>query len=140
VPWLILHLGCNFKSIEAIGPYLEHAGSGITSLWARTIALKYECVVVAGYPEVVDASERWPASLEYYNSALAVNADGETIVNYRKSFLDVRDETWASEGHDAFFNGGIRGLGNVALGIGKISTMIFKHRYYMTTFIVYSAS
>jgi len=79
--------------------------------------------------------ERWPASLEYHNSALVVNDDGETIVNYRKSFLDVRDETWASEGPDAFFNGGIRGLGNVALGIGKISTMIFKSSYFMTTFI-----
>lgn len=133
--WLILHPGCNFKSLEAISPYLEHTGSGITSLWARTIALKYGCVVVAGYPETVDVSERWPASLEYYNSAFAVNADGETIANYRKSFLDVRDETWALEGPDAFFNGGIRGLGNVALGIGKISTMIFKRSYYMTTFI-----
>jgi len=105
-------------------------------LWARTIALKYGCVVVAGYPEKVDVSERWPTSPEYYNSALAVDANGETIAKYRKSFLDVRDEAWASEGLDAFFNDSIRGLGNVALGIGKISTMIFRRGYYMTTCIV----
>jgi protein N-terminal amidase len=80
-------------------------------------------VVVAGYPEKFDMSERWPASLENYNSALVVNADGETIANYKKSFLDVRDEAWAFEGPDAFFNGGIKGLGNVVLGIGKISAL-----------------
>jgi hypothetical protein len=136
VSWLILHLGCNFKSLGAISPYLEHSGSGITSLWARTIALKYGCIVVAGYPEKVDVSERWPKSPEYYNSALAVDANGETIAKYRKSFLDVRDETWALKGPDTFFNDSIRGLGNVALGIGKISTMIFKHGYYMTICIV----
>lgn len=73
---------------------------------------------MVGYPEKVDIRQCWPASPEYYNSALAVNADGETIVNYRKTFLSVRDETWALEGPDGFFDGGIRGLGNVTMGIG----------------------
>jgi protein N-terminal amidase len=81
-------------------------------------------------------SERWPASPGYYNSALAVDANGETIAKYRKSFLDVRDEAWASKGPDAFFKNSVRGLGNVALGIGKISTTIFRRGYYMTTCIV----
>jgi protein N-terminal amidase len=100
-------------------PYLEHTTSGITSLWARTTALKHECVVIAGYPETVDIRPNWPASPEYYNSAIIVNADGETIANYRKAFLYYRDETWALEGPDGFFDGVIPGLGNVAMGFGK---------------------
>lgn len=109
--------GYNFKSLQHISPYLEPTASGITSLWARTTALKYECVVTVGYPEKVDLTPKWPASPEYYNSAITVNADGETIANYRKSFLYYTDETWALEGPDGFFDGEIEGLGNVAMGI-----------------------
>ncbi|KAH6715418.1 carbon-nitrogen hydrolase [Leptodontidium sp. MPI-SDFR-AT-0119] len=109
--------GYNFKSLQHISPYLEPTTAGITSLWARTTALKYDCVVTAGYPEKVDISPRWPASPEYYNSAITVNAGGETIANYRKSFLYYTDETWALEGPDGFYDGAIEGLGNVAMGI-----------------------
>jgi predicted amidohydrolase len=65
----------------------------------------------------VDVTAKWPASPEYYNSALVVSPDGETIANYRKSFLYYTDETWALEGKDGFFRGRIPGLGRVALGI-----------------------
>ncbi|KAG7289853.1 hypothetical protein NEMBOFW57_006230 [Staphylotrichum longicolle] len=75
--------GYNFKSLEDIGPYLENAKSGISSLWARTIALDHRCTVVVGYPEKVDAE--CPASSEYYNSALVVDGNGDTVGNYRKS-------------------------------------------------------
>ncbi|KAJ5043046.1 uncharacterized protein L3040_004434 [Drepanopeziza brunnea f. sp. 'multigermtubi'] len=109
--------GYNFRSLHHISPYLEPMTSGITSLWARTTALKYNCVVTAGYPEKVDLSPKWPASPEYYNSAITVNADGETIANYRKSFLFYTDETWALEGPDGFYDGNIEGLGDVAMGI-----------------------
>ncbi|KXX75284.1 Protein N-terminal amidase, partial [Madurella mycetomatis] len=109
--------GYNFKSLQHISPFLEHAGSGITSLWARTTALKHDCTVVVGYPEKVDVSAKWPTSPEYYNSALVVDNDGDTIANYRKSFLYYTDETWALEGGDGFFEDTIPGLGNVALGI-----------------------
>ncbi|CAM6002782.1 unnamed protein product, partial [Sphagnum balticum] len=109
--------GYNFRSLQHISPFLEPTTSGITSLWARTTALKYECVVTVGYPEKVDLAPKWPASPEYYNSAITVNADGETIANYRKSFLYYTDETWALEGPDGFFDGEIDGLGNVAMGI-----------------------
>jgi protein N-terminal amidase len=112
-------IGYNFRSLHHITPYLEHTTSGISSLWARTTALKYECVVTVGYPEKVDMTDRWPASPEYYNSAITVNAKGETIANYRKSFLYYHDETWALEGPDGFFNGVIPRLGNVAMGICK---------------------
>ncbi|CZT07610.1 related to amino-terminal amidase [Rhynchosporium graminicola] len=109
--------GYNFHSLADISPFLEPTTSGITSLWARTTALKYNCVVTAGYPEKVDLSPKWPASPEYYNSAITVNADGETIANYRKSFLYCTDETWALEGPDGFYDGEIDGLGTVAMGI-----------------------
>ncbi|CAK7243044.1 MAG: hypothetical protein STHCBS139747_004552 [Sporothrix thermara] len=109
--------GYNFRSLAEISPYLEPSGSGISALWARTTALKYNCDVVVGYPEKVDLAENWPASPEYYNSAVFVSKDGETIANYRKSFLYAVDETWALEGPDGFFDGYISGLGNVAIGI-----------------------
>ena len=46
-----LYLGYNFKSSQHIAPFLEPSGSGISSLWARTTALKHDCVVAVGYPE-----------------------------------------------------------------------------------------
>ncbi|KAF4452897.1 hypothetical protein F53441_4323 [Fusarium austroafricanum] len=109
--------GYNFKSLQDIAPFLEYSGSGITSLWARTVALKYNCVVTVGYPEKVDLSARWPANPEYYNSTIVVNAEGETIANYRKSFLYYTDESWALEGNEGFFEGYIVGLGNTSIGI-----------------------
>ncbi|KAM4056155.1 carbon-nitrogen hydrolase [Hirsutella rhossiliensis] len=109
--------GYNFKSLQEIAPFLEPSGSGITSLWARTTALKYNCVVLAGYPEKVDVSPKWPTGPEYYNSAIVVNQEGETIANYRKSFLYYTDETWALEGDGGFYDGFIPGLGNTSIGI-----------------------
>lgn len=46
-----------------------------------------------------------------------VNGDGETIANYRKSFLYYTDETWALEGNRGFYDGFIPGLGNTSIGI-----------------------
>ncbi|KAL3425868.1 carbon-nitrogen family protein [Phlyctema vagabunda] len=109
--------GYNFKSLQDISPFLEPTTAGITSLWARTTALKYNCMVTVGYPEKVDITPKWPASPEYYNSAVTVNAEGETIANYRKSFLYYTDETWALEGPGGFFDGEIEGFGTVAMGI-----------------------
>ncbi|KAM0375666.1 hypothetical protein ACHAO7_002229 [Fusarium culmorum] len=109
--------GYNFKSLQDISPFLEPSGSGITSLWARTIALKYNCTVTVGYPEKVDVSPKWPTGPEYYNSVIVVNGDGETIANYRKSFLYQTDETWALEGDRGFYDGFIPGLGNTSIGI-----------------------
>ncbi|TVY55962.1 Protein N-terminal amidase [Lachnellula cervina] len=107
----------NFRSLQHISPFLEPTAAGITSLWARTTALKHNCVVTAGYPEKVDVSPKWPAGPEYYNSAITVNAEGETIANYRKSFLYYTDETWALEGPESFYSGEIAGFGKVAMGI-----------------------
>jgi predicted amidohydrolase len=69
------------------------------------------------------------ASPEYYNSAIVVNRDGETISNYRKSFLYYTDTKWALEGPDGFYDGEIEGLGNCAIGICKWPTNSFEREY-----------
>ncbi|KAM7203752.1 Carbon-nitrogen hydrolase, partial [Rhypophila sp. PSN 637] len=106
--------GYNFKSLEEIKPYLEPSGSGITSLWARTTALKYDCTVAVGYPEKAHNARQ--ATEERYNSLIMVNGDGETVGNYRKSFLYYTDATWAQEG-GGFFSGQVEDFGQVAAGI-----------------------
>ncbi|KAI5865647.1 carbon-nitrogen hydrolase [Durotheca rogersii] len=108
--------GYNFRSLRDISPFLEPTGAGITSIWARTTALKHNCVVVVGYPEKVDVSHKWPTSPEQYNSAIIVNQDGDTLGHYRKSNLYYTDETWALEG-PGFYDGHIPGVGKVAMGI-----------------------
>ncbi len=75
--------------------------------------------MTVGYPEKVDVSPKWPTGPEYYNSAIVVNGDGETIANYRKSFLYYTDETWALEGNRGFYDGFLPGLGNTSIGICK---------------------
>ncbi|KAI0859224.1 carbon-nitrogen hydrolase [Xylaria cubensis] len=110
--------GYNFKSLQQISPFLESRGSGISALWARTTALKLDCVVTVGYPEKVDVKSKWPTSPEYYNSVIAVNSDGETIAHYRKTFLYYTDETWALEGPEGFYGGFIPELGTTtSMGI-----------------------
>lgn len=111
--------GYNFKSLDHIKPYLEPSGSGISALWARTTALKYDCTVAVGYPEKVESSQRKRGGTpRYYNSLLMVNGDGETLANYRKSFLYYTDATWAQEGK-GFFADHLDGFGRVAMGICK---------------------
>ncbi|KAI1762807.1 carbon-nitrogen hydrolase [Hypoxylon sp. FL1150] len=108
--------GYNFQSLRDISPFLEPTGAGITSVWARTTALKYNTKLVVGYPEKVDVAHRWPTSPEYFNSAIIVDQNGDTIGHYRKTHLYYTDETWALEG-SGFYKGNIPDLGNVAMGI-----------------------
>uniref|UniRef100_A0A0B7KLH5 CN hydrolase domain-containing protein n=1 Tax=Bionectria ochroleuca TaxID=29856 RepID=A0A0B7KLH5_BIOOC len=108
--------GSNFESLQHISPFLEPSGSGITSLWARTVALKFESTVIVGYPEKVDVASRWPTGPEYYNSAIVINEDGDTIANCRKTFLYPTDETWALEG-EGFHDGFLPNAGQTAIGI-----------------------
>ncbi|KAM3507625.1 hypothetical protein MY11210_007075 [Beauveria gryllotalpidicola] len=109
--------GYNFKSLGQISPHLELGESGITAAWSRQVALKYDCAVVAGYPEKIDPVHSWPADPEYYNSAIIIDGDGSVVGNYRKSHLYYTDETWALEGRDGFFTGHVRGLGHLVVGI-----------------------
>ncbi|ETS79774.1 hypothetical protein PFICI_09627 [Pestalotiopsis fici W106-1] len=109
--------GYNFKSLREIYPYLEPTGTGITSVWARNVALKYDCAVAVGYPETADVSHKWPTSPEYYNSLIMVNKDGDAWALYRKSHLYYTDETWALEGPEGFWKGYLPGIGKLAMGI-----------------------
>ncbi|KAL4884137.1 carbon-nitrogen hydrolase [Aspergillus karnatakaensis] len=109
--------GYNFPSLDSIKPYLEEAGKGACAAWARETAKRLKCKVCIGYPEVEiqqqqDQNQHFIASdgqpqeqqqgtteiEKYYNSLLVVNENGETLLNYRKTFLYYTDETWASEG------------------------------------------
>ncbi|KAL5866318.1 hypothetical protein ACKVWH_011568 [Pyricularia oryzae] len=106
--------GYDFESLEEIQPYLEPKGSGISALWARTTALKYDCKVALGYPE---SSTDWSGPVRHFNSLLLVNEDGETLANYRKQHLYYTDETWCKEGTGGFFQGEVDGIGQTAMGI-----------------------
>ena len=89
--------------------------------------MKYNCFVTVGYPEKADATPKGLAKPEYYNSSVTVNRKGETVVNYRKSFLYYTDERWALEG-SGFFGGDIPGLGNVAMGICEFKRVLISDR------------
>jgi predicted amidohydrolase len=66
----------------------------------------------------VDVRDKWPTSPEYYNSAIMVNDEGDTVFNYRKNFLDPADQRWALECGEGFFNHEIPGLGKVCVALG----------------------
>ncbi|KAL8407581.1 hypothetical protein RB594_006419 [Gaeumannomyces avenae] len=109
--------GSNFDSLQDIYPYLEPSTSGITALWARTIALRYNATVAVGYPEKVE-TEGWSTSPEYYNSLVVVNGDGETVANVRKRSLSSTDPKWALESkQDGFVSTHIEGIGQTTIGI-----------------------
>ncbi|KAI0471780.1 carbon-nitrogen hydrolase [Xylariaceae sp. FL0804] len=118
--------GYNFKSLHDISPFLEPTGAGISSVWARTTALKHNCKVVVGYPEKADVAYKWPTSPEYYNAAMVVNEEGETLGHYRKTHLYYTDETWALEG-SGFFKRRISGIGKAAMGISPWRAFEFAH-------------
>lgn len=109
--------GYNFKSLGHISPHLELGDAGITAAWSRQAALRYDCVVVAGYPEKIDPVKSWPADPEYYNSAIIMDGDGDVVGNYRKSHLYYTDETWALEGPSGFWTGHVQPLGHMVVGI-----------------------
>ncbi|TLD24055.1 hypothetical protein PspLS_06857 [Pyricularia sp. CBS 133598] len=111
--------GYNFKSLQEIKPFLEPKGSGISALWARTTALKYDCKVAVGYPEIVNSTTDWTPTSQYFNSLLLVSEEGETLANYRKQHLYYTDETWCAEGTGGFFQGEVDGIGRTAMGICK---------------------
>ena len=95
---LIYFLGYNFPSLDAVKPYLEPAGTGISATWARDTAKHFQCKVCVGYPEI-ETSADGTEPAKYYNSLIVVDEHGQVEHNYRKSFLYYTDETWASEGN-----------------------------------------
>lgn len=69
-------------------------------------------------------TDKWPASPEYYNSAIVINGEGETVGGYRKNHLYGLDETWALEGGDGFFTGELEGYADTTIGISMDITYV----------------
>ncbi|KAG0182700.1 Carbon-nitrogen hydrolase [Apophysomyces sp. BC1021] len=101
-----------FNSKEEISLLVEDAETGPSVKWAKKEAIRLQCFVIVGYPQVVQESEN---SL-YYNSLCCVNSRGEVVKTYQKSFLYEADERWAEEG-PGFVSVVIPGLGKVGFGI-----------------------
>lgn len=104
-------VGYNFKSAEEISPYLEPATTGLSSAWAKNAALVYDCTVICGYPEKSSSGS------ECYNTAAIVDGEGDVVGNYRKRHLYYTDDTWATEGPEAFYGKDLGRLGKTVLGI-----------------------
>ncbi|KAJ3496855.1 hypothetical protein NLG97_g2347 [Lecanicillium saksenae] len=104
--------GTNFGSEKDKVPFLEPSASGVTSLWARTAAIKYGCTVAAGYPESANWSTAQPASAEHDSSVIMVNAAGETIANHSCGTWGMRE--------DGFSNTVLPGLGKASMGHGEL--------------------
>lgn len=116
-------LGYKFLSLEAIQAYLEPTAAGISTRWAKVIAKRYDCIVSIGYPEYAAPDHALPNAStspfgNNFNSTVTVAPDGKILAHYRKSFLYMTDETWASEG-SGFYAGvlPLRGGCRVAMGI-----------------------
>lgn len=111
--------GYNHPSLSAIAPYLEPTADGPSTRWAIRTAGRLKCTVAVGYPEAAarintggdadddgggnyntafDAKIKFDENTIAYNSLVFVNAEGEVVAHYRKSFLYYTDETWAKEG------------------------------------------
>ncbi|KAF3275691.1 Carbon-nitrogen hydrolase, variant 2 [Orbilia oligospora] len=115
--------GYVFDSKASIRPYLERTTSGISTQWAQQTSRRLRCYTVVGYPELANEyrpPSRYPrvsdpfseTSIDTtdedndddtiqnycYNACVVTSPDGEVLMNYRKTFLYVTDECWASEG------------------------------------------
>jgi protein N-terminal amidase len=101
--------GYCFQSRDEIFPFCEDPVHGPTASWCADTARALDCVVVAGFPES-------GADGRLFNSLLVVDRGGRVVHVYRKHFLYMTDESWASEGPD-FSCQIIDGLGACAFGI-----------------------
>lgn len=95
------YIGYNFPSLSSILPYLEPTAAGHSTIWAKTTAAIYSCIVTVGYPELYTrplASSTNPADpIIAYNSTITVSPTGKILAHYRKTHLYYTDETWAQE-------------------------------------------
>ncbi|CAX43617.1 NT-amidase, putative [Candida dubliniensis CD36] len=81
--------GYNFPNSTAIKPYLESIDKFGPSLnLGRELSIKYQSMLVIGYPEFSHGDNK------IYNSCAVFNRCGQLIYNYRKTFLYETDEIW----------------------------------------------
>ncbi|TNV76398.1 hypothetical protein FGO68_gene2676 [Halteria grandinella] len=87
--------GYKFKDREDIRPFLEKPGLGQTFAWCSAQAIRLNCWVLCGYPELQvneDGTEHM------YNSQMVVDPTGAFVKSYKKHFLYETDKTWAEPG------------------------------------------
>ncbi|KAI8814179.1 carbon-nitrogen hydrolase [Cladochytrium replicatum] len=96
----LIFSGYVFRSKEDIRPYAE-SESGPTIEWAKEQAIRLKAYVQVGYPRIE------PNGKLLYNSVSLIDAEGNVVKTYDKTFLYETDETWAEEGS---------GFGSITLG------------------------
>jgi protein N-terminal amidase len=101
--------GYAFADRTEILPYCEDPRAGPTSLWCRATARRLGCHVVCGFPERTDDDR-------LHNAMLIADPEGTIVHVYRKHFLYVTDESWATEG-PVFGRVELAGIGRCGLGI-----------------------
>jgi len=111
-------IGYNHQSLAAIAPFLEPTAAGPSTRWAARTAKRLKCTVAVGYPEaaeegnyntIYDKKIEAAAGTIAFNSLVFVNASGDVVAHYRKTFLYYTDENWAQEGQG--FYAGILPIG-----------------------------
>ena len=107
--------GYNFPTLSAIEPLLELTATGLSTVWARKTAQRLQCTVAVGYPEHSKSDGK------KYNALVFVNANGDVVAHYRKTFLYYSDEVWASEGQG--FYAGELPVGSLANGSAGFSSI-----------------
>lgn len=80
--------GYSFSSRKEIAGFVE-TQNGPTIDALKTIASRYSCFIVSGYPEKDEETGI------FYNSAAVIGPEGELLLNYRKITAEVR---WACPG------------------------------------------
>lgn len=87
--------GYNFKSPQHVSPFLEKVGAGRSYEFGKSLAQKWNCLTLIGYPEKLDE--------KIYNSAVLIDPTGKVVYNYRKTHLYETDKVWGcSESPDGF--------------------------------------
>lgn len=105
--------GYNFPNSTAIKPYLESIDKFGPSLnLGRELSIKYQSILVIGYPEFSHDDNK------IYNSCAVFNRFGQLIYNYRKSFLYETDEVWGCNENP------IKGFSSIELDFSPTSNKI----------------
>jgi len=90
--------GYVFRTPDAIRPHLEPAAAGATTLFARELARRFGCTVVAGYPQYPGPDERVPETLAGANAAVVCDQGGTILCDYRKTNMYDTDLPWCIPG------------------------------------------
>lgn len=113
-----------FPTADAVAPFLEVAGKGVTSQLACELAGRLGCYVVIGYPELPSASDVVPEPSS--SSANAAGPIGTATTVEEGSDLEAQNGASAEEAQNGEqgLDRGDGGKGTAAAGIGYNSAVI----------------